>query len=175
MAWTRRNSTLREAPTRKSSLLNYRIWWVHTQRQGRKFIPSFAKPYRKLWGEVTYLMLCPVFWQTLCIWRISTSGSVTGVSHTRLKESSPSSWDTWKKFGIPRRLVLVPERFFGRKKGYLILSTFPPRPQHLAEGLLEHTVIGGLIDWYLQILGTVPIFSMNIRTCTWYRYTGLYR
>ncbi len=24
------------------------IWWVQTQRQGRKFIPSFAKPYRKL-------------------------------------------------------------------------------------------------------------------------------
>jgi len=50
-------------------------------------------------------------------------------------------------FGIPRRLVPVPERFFGRKKA-----------QHLAEGPLEHPVRGSLIDWYLDVLGTVPIF-----------------
>jgi hypothetical protein len=37
--------------------------------------------------------------------------------------------------------------FLGGKK-VLITKYSPPRPQHLAEGLLEHDVIGGLIDWY---------------------------
>jgi hypothetical protein len=60
--------------------------------------------------------------------------------------------------GILRHLVPVPERFFGRKKKVLITKySPPPRPQHLAEGLPEHLVRGGLIDWYLEDFGTVPI------------------
>jgi len=48
---------------------------------------------------------------------------------------------------------------------YLTLST-PPRPQHLAEGLLEHPVRGGLIDWYLDVLVTVPTYH-RVRLGKW--------
>ncbi len=57
---------------------------------------------------------------------------------------SPSRTSTWA--------------IFWAEKGYLSPSTPSPRPQHLAEGPLEHPVRGGLIDWYLDVLGTVPIF-----------------
>jgi hypothetical protein len=55
-------------------------------------------------------------------------------------------------YGIPCSLVPVPERFFGRKKKSTCFQVLPPRPQHLAEGLHEHLVKGGLIDWYLEEL-----------------------
>jgi hypothetical protein len=51
-----------------------------------------------------------------------------------------------------------PEQFFWEKKG----NTFPPppHPRHLADGLPDHLVRGGLMDWYLDI-GTVPVSSVR--------------
>ncbi len=60
------------------------------------------------------------------------------------------------------------------EKRYLSPST-SPQPQHLAEGLIEHPVRGGLIDWYLDVLGTVPIVKVWIDNGTWYRYTRVHR
>jgi hypothetical protein len=47
---------------------------------------------------------------------------------------------------------------FWEKKG----KAFPahPHPQHLADGLPEHLVRRGLMDWYLDI-GTVPVSGVK--------------
>jgi hypothetical protein len=50
----------------------------------------------------------------------------------------------------PSRPVLYLNDFLGEKR-YISPST-SPQSQHLAEGLLEHSVRGGLIDWYLDVL-----------------------
>ncbi len=52
--------------------------------------------------------------------------------------------------------------FLAEEKGTCLQVLPPPsRPQHLAESLHEHLVKGGLIGWYLEYLGTVPILNRN--------------
>jgi hypothetical protein len=47
--------------------------------------------------------------------------------------------------------------FSGRKENLLPPH---PHPQHLADGLPDHLVRGGLMDWYPGI-GTVPVSSVR--------------
>jgi hypothetical protein len=48
--------------------------------------------------------------------------------------------------------------FSGRKKE--TPSLLLPIPQHLSDGLPDHLVRGGLMDWYLDI-GTVPVSGVR--------------